>query len=213
MIKILHIHLITGNEAEYSHRWYNLSALLLLPEINRYDLILCPSNANGKLVYDINYELWTVLNKLKECKSSEDNSIVTSATLDFIMEGIYKSKIELTHSFRIPLLHCLIALALLNRTNPQVIFIVKDLIVQNLVTKSFFSAFSGSYYGMFERMADVLFDAGNLLNWTIIADQMLSLYREEIQSSKYLSESYLEDKFKFITSFLIKFISLVKTKR
>lgn len=87
---LISIHLIIGNESEYSHRWYNLSALLLLPKKNRYDLIIWPTNQNGKLVYDFNYELWTVLHKIEKCKSSDDNSFITSAALDLIIEGIQK---------------------------------------------------------------------------------------------------------------------------
>ncbi|CAF1399665.1 unnamed protein product, partial [Rotaria sp. Silwood1] len=203
----------TGNEAEYSHHWYNLSALLLLPEKYRYDLIVYPSEENGKLMYRVNYELWHVLNVLQDCKPSEDNAGVTSATLDLITKGILKSGFELADQFRIPLIQCLIVLALLNKTNQEVTITVKNLIAETLLIKPFFSAFSNSQYGMYERMADVLFGAGNVLEWTVIADQVLSLFHEELQSASYLSENNLENRIERITTFLSKFISLINTKR
>lgn len=63
---------------------------------------------------------------------------------------------------------------------------------------------------MYEKMADILFNAGNIFSWAVIADRIISLFREELQSSKYLSESYLEEKIGRIISFLSEFISLIK---
>ncbi|CAF1049913.1 unnamed protein product [Adineta steineri] len=184
----------TGNEAEYSCYWYNLSALLLLPHTNRHDLIFCPSLENGKFVYNMSNALWTVLRKLKSCKPVEDNTNITSAALDLITDGIKKSGIEITHHFRIPLLQCLVAISVLNQMNEKVINTVKNLAEQTLLVKAFFSVFSDSQHIMYERMAEVLFDAGNFFGWTVIADQIVIYNNKSAIPCFFIGISYNQPK-------------------